>query len=470
MKRPVKILLAAAVVLVALLASGIWALNRWLQLPETSARVEQELGDALGVPVKFKKLELSVWNGMVAEGVSASDRGGILFSAARVSASHKFSSLVRGKLVLGDVRIEQPRFRLVENAAGEWRMPASSKENQPGAKSATPSRESSPPKSEKQPGLLIDRLRISDASLELIDKVKAPFATITGFNGTIRDATPQAFTADFKAARVVLHGWAAFEQVKGTATHSDGGFMVRDLTADCGGGRATGGEFTYKEGTPSSARIALDRVSIDRAFRSGGAKPPDVTGLISGEAQITGLGGDKNAVTASGNVALKDANCRQIDLARQIAELLQLDASGLLELVEAKANFQIAKERVILAPMDISAPPLGMSLTGSAGFDGTLALGANLNAPADFIEERGLVAGQFSPPDQNRRRGVQFDIKGSLKKPKNNLAERVTGTRDKTVQKIMAAEAIISALAGKKKPKPKPEEPKINLPPTPAQP
>jgi hypothetical protein len=466
----VKILLAAAVVLVALLASGLWALNRWLQLPETSARVERALADALGMPVKITKLELSVWNGAVAEGVSASDRGGTLFSATRVSASHKFTSLVRGKLVLDDVRVEDLRFRLVENAAGEWRMPVPAKENQPGAKSTPHPRESSPSQSETPPAVLIDRLRISNATLELIDKAKAPFATVTGFNGTIRDATPQSFTAEFDAARAVLHGWAAFENLKGTATHSDGTFMVRNLTADCGGGRATVGEFTYQEGTPTISRITLDHVSIERAFTSAGTKPPDVTGFISGDAQITGLGGDTKAVTARGTAVFKDANCRQIDLARQIAEILRLDTSGVLEFVEAKTNFQIASERVLLTPMDISAPPIGMSLTGSAGFDGTLALSANLNAPADFIEQRGLTAGQFSPPDQNRRRGVQFDIKGSLKKPKNNLAERVTGTKDKTVQKIMAAEAIISALAGKKKPKPKPEEPKIGDSPTPAQP
>jgi hypothetical protein len=423
------------------------------------------------VPVQFKKLDVSLWTGVVADGMSASTGDGTLFSATRVCASHKFGPLLLGRLALGEVRIEKPRFRLVESAAGKWRFSPASTENHPGTTAATRPKSGTPPPSNSRPksGVSIARIVISDATLEFIDNQKLPVATVTGLNGTIRDATLQGFTGEFEAARVIVHGWAAFEHLKVTATRDDEGLQLRNLKAECGSGGVTG-EFTARVGAPTDSRIALDHVNIERAITSGGGVPPAISGFISGEAQVTGIGDEWKAVTANGTAALTDTNCRQIDLARQIAEILQLGTTGNLDHVEAKAVFRIAALQVLLAPMNISAAPLGMSLSGAAGFDGTLALVANLNAPADFIEERGLGVGQFSPPDQDRRRGVQFDIKGTLKKPKHNLTERVTGTKDKTLQKFIAAEAIISALAGKKKDKPKPEEQGTSRPPKPAQP
>ncbi|MEQ1852299.1 MAG: hypothetical protein ABMA01_11985, partial [Chthoniobacteraceae bacterium] len=123
MKRLRKFLLIAAILLVVVFAAGSWALNRWLQSPEGHARIENEIGRAMRMPVKLGKLGFSAWSGVTAEGISVPAVEGNFFEARSLSAEHSFTSLLRGRVVLGDVRIVQPRVRLFESADGKWRLP-----------------------------------------------------------------------------------------------------------------------------------------------------------------------------------------------------------------------------------------------------------------------------------------------------------------------------------------------------------
>ena len=472
MRRLAKILTVIAAVLAVLILAGGWTANRWLQSPEGQARVRRDLNRALGMPLQITQLDCSVWRGLRAHGVSATDSAGNRFDAVRISASHRILPLLQRRISIAKVRIEKPLFHLVEDASGSWALPALPAEPQPVAGTvpvaAPPENESAGRKPRQRTETVIGKLVMSDATVELLGRDGSPFATVIGLNATLHDASTKSCTGEFDAAGFILHQRAALQSVTGTLARGEDGLTLRVAKADIGGGHATG-EFTHAAGKPGAARIALDQVNITQATAGAGAGAPRFTGVVSGEAVIAGLGGGEKEITGNGTLALTRGDCREIELLRQIGEFLQLDTLGSFTIADAKAGFTISAGRVSLSPLEISAPPLGLNLTGSAGFDGTLALAAILDAPEDFVEKRGPIAANFSPPDANHRRGVQFDVKGTLQKPKHNLAERVTGTKDRTAQKIIAVESIISAFA-KKKPKPKPEPPKIEPAPVPAQP
>ena len=462
MKRPAKYLCIAAAVMLVVPGVGAWIVSRWVQSADGRATIEGRLSKSLRMPVKIKKLIFSVWSGVTAEGVSVPGDFGDVFEAARISVGHRLTSLLTGNLAFDDVRIEQPRLRIIDESPGESPplIPITPVVTQPVVAASAPpppTTSAAPATEKKKPQFAVRRIILDGGSADILDKQRAPVATISGLTFTLNDVSARGFTGSFEAARVTLHGCAAFDHVTGLVSQSEMEFKIRNFAATIGGGSVSG-EASGTRGSTAVVSLRFDRINLAQAAQAAGAATPKLTGTLSGDVQLAGLGTNAKTITGGGNLTLKDGMCREIELMRQIGEFLQLQSVANFEIADARASFQVADERVAISPMIVSAPPLGMEVTGTAMFDGTLDLSAILHAPADFINQRALIASQFSPPDQDNRRGVQFNITGPLKKPKHNLAERVTGTNDKRQQRIIAAgEAVTTLLEntnlGKRNPK-----------------
>ncbi len=473
MRRFAKYLAITSIAVALLPAAGGWFMNRWAQSPAGRASIEAQLSSALRLPLKIASLDFSAWRGLTAKGITVSGPDGILFEAAGISASHRFFPLLRGSLALDEVRIEQPQFRLVEDAAGKWKLsqapiaaPTAITEIPPPVISQPAATATPAPR--KSSGISIGKITVQGGTAELIDKARRPFANITGLSITLRDVTDRGFAGDFAVERAILHGWFALENLSGTANRAGQDIQIRKLTATAGGGAVTGEATWSAVSQTASAALHLEGIGLARTTQDAGLTGQRISGTLSGDAQFAGLGSDKKGITGKGTLALKSGNCSQIEALRQIGDVLRLASLANFEIADATANFQVANEQVVLAPLDVSAPPVGITLTGPATFDGTLNLSGLLHAPADLVERQGIVAGKFSPADAQNRRSVPFNITGLLKKPKQNLAESLTGTKDRKQQRIIAAESIISALMQRNKPKA--EQPAPPPQPVPAQP
>jgi hypothetical protein len=128
---------------------------------------------------------------------------------------------------------------------------------------------------------------------------------------------------------------------------------------------------------------------------------------------------------------------------RQLGEFLNLEEVAQFGIQDATLDFQIGNDRLFVQPLTIVADPLVLSATGSSRLDGKMNLDAVLSVDEEFLAKRGQIAGQFGPVDANRRRSLKFDVNGTWTKPKSNLLERVTGTTDKTSQKIIVGESVL---------------------------
>ena len=473
MKRLAKYLSIATLVVVLLITAGGWFVDRWLQSPAGHASVEAQITDALHLPLKVGALSFSAWRGLTAKKISVSGTDGILFEAAGISANHRFSSLLRGSLALSEVRIEQPHFRLAEDASGKWSLspapaapPPLIAEVPPPVIVPTPATAAPAPATKS--AISIGKILVQGGTAELIDKARAPFATITGLNVTLRDVTDWGFTGDITAERATLHGKFSLARLSATAARAAKEIHIHKLTATAGGGTVTG-EGTWSEITSTgTAALHLGLINLASATEEAGITRQKISGTLSGDAQFAGLGSDIKGITGKGTLALKNGNCTQFEALRQIGEVLRLASLANFEIADATAEFQLANGQVLLTPIEVSAPPVGLTLTGPATFDGTLNLSGLLHAPADLVERQGMVAAKFSPADARNRRSIPFNITGTLEKPKQNLAESLTGTKDRKQQRIIAAESILSAIMQRNKPKP--EQPAATPQPAPAQP
>jgi hypothetical protein len=444
LKRIAKYLGIAAILLALLIGVGGFLVNRWLQSAAAHAALEGKLSDALRRPVKVGKIAFSAWNGITATDVRVSGPDGALFEAAGISASHRFSSLLHGGVTLNEVRIRQPRFVLTEDASGKWGFAPGTAPLQSTAIATPPEPGPAVTASQKKPGeSFIGKIIIEGGSAEFISKTHTPYATVTGLEMTLREMTADAFSADFNIAKATLHGQFSVGHIHGLATRAGDRFQIRNLAAEAGGGSLIG-EAAWTENSTGSLALQCDLVDLARATQDAGAGAKKISGMLRGSIELAGLGAAEKAVTGKGAFTLSRGNCAQFEVLRQIGEVLRVASLANFEIADATATFQIADGQTILAPVEVSAP-----------FDGALNLTASLHAPSDLVARHPVIAPQFSPPDANSRRSVPFNITGTFSKPRQNLAEKLTGTKDRKQQRIIAAEAIISALMDRKNPQPR---------------
>ncbi len=475
-RRIAKYLTIAALVVALLLTVAGWFVNRWLQSPEGHATVEKKLSDALKMPVKIESPGFSVWSGLTTKKITVSRPEGVIFEAAGISASHSFLSLLRGKIGLSEVHIREPHVRLFQDVSGKWGIQRNAVATLPTA--ALPPIAEAPPEAAVQPMVGVPPVRLpanalppaassappeapafsvakvflENGTFEMFDKTNAPFATVTGLNVAMRDVTETAFNGNMIIARAVLHGKVAIEHLSGSTTRDGQAFVLRNLTAETGGGTITG-EATYTLGLTAAATLKLAGVNLDRATQDGGMKGQKISGIVSGDAQFAGIGADKKAITGKGTLSLKGGDCSQFDLLRQIGEVLRITMLAKFQVADATATFQIANEQVTLAPVEVVTPPIGLMFTGPVAFDGTLNLAAFLSAPAELVAAQPLLAGNFSPPDANNRRSVPFHVTGVIGKPRQDLADALTGTKNHREQNIIAGASALGAILGRKSPK-----------------
>ncbi|MES2877706.1 MAG: AsmA family protein [Pseudomonadota bacterium] len=105
MKRILKWLMAAGLVLLLVLGAGVWAVQRWIGTEDFKTRVEQQAGTALGLPVQLARLEVAVWPlpAVAVEGVQIQTRPALTLE--RLEVRPAWRALLQGRLELSTVLV-----------------------------------------------------------------------------------------------------------------------------------------------------------------------------------------------------------------------------------------------------------------------------------------------------------------------------------------------------------------------------
>ncbi len=462
MKSLAKILIITAIVVGVLLVAGVWALNRWLRSPELHAHVEKELSKALKMPLKFQALSLSLWGGLRAEGITVPDRDGNFFEATGFSAKHKLLSLLRGRLEFDEILVNKPKFFIVQGADGNWRGPelsAEAKAELDARKKATAEAKANEPQkpkvavkpvAKKGPEVTVARIVISDGSAEMLDKNHKPFLSAYGLNADFADVREDRLQGWIAIRDLVMHGKFTLSEVSAILSDKDKGLNITELKVQVGGGTVAG-SFKSKggeAGPPFAAHLEIVNVDISKAAMDAGGTPPNLDGTVSAVVELKGAADNRKSWVGKGSITLLNGTCREIEMVRDFGAVLQFEEAANFRIPEAHAEVQLAFDRINIHPLTITAPPLALTAEGVARIENKLTLNATLWADEKFIAKRTAIAPQFGPPDEHGRRGVAFEITGSLSKPKNNLKEKVTGTKDSRIQKLILIDSALDALGG----------------------
>src|SRR5436190_2505235 len=136
------------------------------------------------MPLKFNSLEISLWGGVRAEGVSVQDGGTQFFESTRFTAKHRLAPLFSGRFVFSEVHIDSPRFTVVQRADGSWKLPqlpgeqkTAKAEKSPEDKTAKPA---GTPKPKKESKVFVEKLLVTNGQADFFDKDHKPVASAMG--------------------------------------------------------------------------------------------------------------------------------------------------------------------------------------------------------------------------------------------------------------------------------------------------
>jgi len=202
------------------------------------------------------------------------------------------------------------------------------------------------------------------------------------------------------------------------------------LIARSGSGDVNG-EFTLQsqaEDSPFNVSVKFRGIQADEIVTQAGGPTGIIQGKLEGSFEAQGKSADANALTGHGEIFLREGQLQQYSLLVALGQILQIEELTRLQLQQAEAKYHIDPGVVTIDQLVLRSPNIRVSSTGTVGFDGKLRLQSQL-AINDKIRSQlfSPIRDNFVPIDEPGYAAVDFQVTGTVDRPKTNLMERVVG-------------------------------------------
>ena len=264
----------ALIVIVALIIVAIVAIPVVVDVNRYHGLVQSQLEKALGRPVSFAGMHLSMTppsvrldNVVIAEDPQF---GGGTFAQARyIDASVKLMPLIRGNVDIRSLTLDQPQVQLIRNAAGVWNFSTLGKKKAQQQGSA-------------EGELVLAKLAIRNGQVTMIDQAKNSRGVYNNIDVALNDFAPhKAFSLD--AALHLTGSGKETLQLTGTA-----GPLADNMMA-----------------TPFDGKLEFDQVSVAGLQKLGNiAALEGMDGILSGTLRARN---EKGVLSSEGSLKLTDA-------------------------------------------------------------------------------------------------------------------------------------------------------------------
>jgi hypothetical protein len=248
------------------------------------------------------------------------------------------------------------------------------------------------------------------------------------FQSSLRSSVALRGTA--KIAKVSLRDRFFLQHLQSPLRYDPKELDLSNISAQAGSGDISGG-FTIEpqaEDSPFTATVKFRNVQADQIVTEAGGPKGIVQGKLEGSFEASGKTADPNALTGGGEIFLRDGEVKQYSLLVALGQVLQIEELMQLHLEQAEAKYHISPGLVTIDQLVLRSPNIRLSATGTVTFNGKLRLESQL-AINDKI--RGQL---FKPIRQNFRpiadagySAVDFQVSGTVDRPKSNLMEKVVG-------------------------------------------
>ena len=463
--------------IIGLLAILLLGVNLYVQSQGTQARIQQELSQRLDTPLHIGRISVTPWGGLKLSGITIPQTNSIVdapfLEAKTFRLRIRFASLFSKRLVIKEVSLLRPEVVWTQNADGKWRLPALPKEivaneglttasvpkkepgvPEPAQTSAFSSAASSPPRRSTEPARPpsyapeIRRVNLAHGSFRFLDETGKVVATFSGvdFRSSLRSGT--ALRGTIRVAKTSLRDRFFLEQLQSPLQYDPAMLDLSQVSAAVAGGHVNG-RFTMhpqEHDSPFTASVKFRDVQADQIVTNAGGSPGVVQGKLEGNLTAAGKTADPNVLGGSGEIYLRDGQIRQYSLLIALGKILQIDELAQLHFDQASVRFHLTPGLVTVDELVLRSPNIQLSATGTITFAGKLHLESQLGVNEKIRGQLfSAIRDNFQPTSDPAFAAVNFQVSGTVGRPKTNLMEKLVGQDLKDLGSV-----INSFLGGKK--------------------
>jgi type II secretion system protein N len=463
-----RVLLIALAVIVGVALLILIGVNLYVQSRGTQARIQQELSQRLGAPLRIQRISVTPWWGLKLTGITIPQtQPGVssdFLTAKTFRLRIRFSSLFGGQLVIKEVSLINPDILWAQGEDGKWKFPSlppppppapspavELPQNVEPAPSPAPSAEQ---KIETSPAPIAPaeitpvpftpavqdvnvahaRFRFLDAKLENV----ATFEDVT-FRSNFR--SPPVLRGNIDIARTSLRDRFFLQELHSPLIYTPDRLTFSEITARAGEGHIAG-NFTIQpqvEDSPFTVSIKFNEVQADKILVEAGGVPGTVTGKLEGQLDATGKTADPNALSGSGLIILRDGQVRQYSLLLALGQLLQIQELQQMRFNEAHVKYHIDPGVVTIDELIFQSDNIRLTATGTVSFDGKLQLESQLAVNEKLRNQLfKAIRGNFKPIDEPGYTAVNFQVDGTVGRPKTNLMDKLIGRDLKDLTSVLS--------------------------------
>src|SRR5437764_15105760 len=182
------------------------------------------------------------------------------------------------------------------------------------------------------------------------------------------------------------------------------------------------------EESPFRVEMKFRGVQADQIITDAGGPGGVLQGKLEGNLQTEGKTTDPDALAGSGEIFLHDGQLRQYNLLVALGQLFQIEELTQLHLDQAEAKYHLAPGVVTIDELVLRSTNIRLSAAGTVTFRGKLHLSARLaineKVRAQLFKP---IRTNFQPTEEPGYSAVDFEVTGTLERPKTNLLEKVVG-------------------------------------------
>jgi AsmA-like C-terminal region/AsmA family len=462
--RSATIALAA---ILALAAIALTALNLYVQSLATQARIQQELSQRLGTPLQIKAVGVTPWGGLTLSGITipsvAPNSSSDFFEAKSFHLHVGVFSLFSGKLLIKRVSLLNPTVVWSQNEEGKWQLPGSQKkehrkstpEEPAGVASAgeTPtsplsaSPTSAPvaplPAASLSPGAAshidkakgdlvpdVRRLNVSEGNFRFLDRSGKMVAAFEGvnFHATVHNLI--GLRGGAAIAKMSVRDRFFLERLHSSFRYDPAHLELSKMSAQAASGDVIGALTLNPEADDSPFKVSFNfrNLEADQIVSDAGGPHGMIQGKLEGKFEATGKASDPNALTGAGEIVLREGQLQQYSLLVALGQVLQIEELTQLHLDQAQARYHVTPGLVVIDDLVLRSPNIRLSATGTVTFDGKLRLDSQL-AINEKVRSQLFkpIRENFRPIAESGYSAIDFQIGGTIDRPKSNLVDRVVG-------------------------------------------
>jgi type II secretion system protein N len=362
------------------------------------------------------------------------------------------------RLVIKEVSLLDPTVIWPQNSDGKWRLPGSRAahetqlaEAEPETSNAIPAPDlASPPPviSAPEPPTpaavtsseaasarrifvpQVRRLNVTGGNFHFLDRSGNVVATFDGvrFHSSARNI--EAIRGGVSVSKISLRNRFFLQDLQSPLHYEPEQLDLSKISARSGGGTVNG-QFSMQpqtEDSPFAFNVQFRGVQADELVVEAGGPKGVIQGKLEGNFEAAGKSADASALNGRGEIFLRDGKLQQYSLLVALGQILQIEELTQLQLQQAEAKYHVDPGLVTIDALILRSPNIRVSATGTVSFNGKLRLDARL-AINDKVRGQlfSPIRDNFQPINEPGYSAVDFQVTGTVERPKTNLMEKLVG-------------------------------------------